>query len=151
MSKIYSFVYQSEPSKHEEPYRFMRTPIKIARLIANHGIEGDRKAGKNKTRHLNIMTLETLHKHAENGYQTGPGEMGEQIIIEGLDVTSLSKGDRIQIGDSAVIQINSPRSGCSWFELVQGKSKDIDLGVMASVIEGGTISVGDYVKVLQSV
>lgn len=149
MSKIYSIVYQIEPSVNEEPYRYMRTPINTANLIANHGIEGDRKAGRNKTRHLNIMTLETLQKHALDGYRVAPGEMGEQIIIEGLDVASLKKGDLIQIGESAVVRINNRRSGCEWFEQVQGKSKDVDLGVMASVSESGQIYVGDTVKVLQ--
>ena len=149
MSKIYSIVYQTKPSVNKEAYHYTRTPIDTANLIANHGIEGDRKAGKNKTRHLNIMSLETLQKHALDGYRVAPGEMGEQIIIEGLDIGSLKKGELIQIGESAVVRINNRRSGCEWFERVQGKTRYIDLGVMASVIESGKISVGDQVVVLQ--
>jgi MOSC domain-containing protein YiiM len=148
MSRVYSIVFQPEPSQHEEPYRYMRVPLENAQLIANHGIEGDRKAGKSRSRHLNIMSQETLKELTNQGYKTAPGEMGEQIIIEGLNVATLTKGDRIQIGETAIVEINASREGCEWFEMIQSKPKEVDLGVMATVIEGGHISLGDDVKTL---
>ena len=79
------------------------------------------------------------------------GEMGEQIIVSGLDVQALEPGTRLQLG-AGVVEINELRTGCSWFEQVQGKSAAPvkgKVGVMASVIEGGAVKVGDAVKVVE--
>lgn len=146
--KIYSIVYQPGPSSHETPYKYNRVAVDTANLITDHGIEGDRKAGRNKTRQLNIMSYETLAELATQGYKTAPGQMGEQIIIQGLDVSRLSKGTQLQLGSDAVIEITKPRTGCSWFQEVQEKSQDIDLGMLARVIHSGQISIHDKVVVV---
>jgi MOSC domain-containing protein YiiM len=149
MAEIYSIVYQPAPSEHVEPYRYNRVPLETATLIAEHGIEGDLKAGHHPERHLNIMSLETLEVLRVEGYQAGPGQMGEQLIVSGLDVYPLPAGTRLQLGEEAVVEITKQRSGCDWFEKIQGKTREVPLGVLAKVITGGAIRVGDGVKVLQ--
>jgi hypothetical protein len=51
-----------------------------ATLEAGCGIVTDRK-GRQPERQLNIMALETLEELRAAGLRTGPGEMGEQIVV----------------------------------------------------------------------
>jgi MOSC domain-containing protein YiiM len=53
-----------------------------------------------------------------------------------------------------VIEVISYRTGCDRFEAPQSKPREDAkgrLGVMAGVVTGGTIRVGDKVKVLENV
>jgi len=97
------------------------------------------------------MSVETLQALAEEGFKTQPGQMGEQITLQGLDMSRLNKGDRLQIGEQARVEIVSHRTGCERFEQIQGKSPRLAagrLGVMARVVVGGTISIGSPVELL---
>lgn len=150
MSTIYSIVYQPKNRKYEEGHfdSFIREPVTKAALIANHGIDGDAKAGKQPSRQLNILSLEWLASLNELGYKTGPGDFGEQIIIKDLDIDALHEGDRLQIGATAVVEIADARHGCTRLEAAQGRSnKDFGglVGKMARVITGGVIQVDDQV------
>ena len=150
MGVILSIVYQPEATDvtHGE---FYRVPIDEAQLISGHGIEGDRKAGRNPKRHLNIMMRETLDSMANCGFKTAPGEMGEQLQIEGIDIESMAPGTLLKIGDTAIVRLNKPRTGCIWLEHIQGKpcaDTEGKLGIMASVIESGMIRPGDKVTVV---
>lgn len=152
MSHIYSLCYQPKKTPHRPPYYYRRVPVQSLNLIAGHGIEGDQKAGRHPQRQLNLMSFETLEIMRAEGFKTNPGEMGEQIIIKGLEVGNLVAGTRLQLGESACIEIHEKRTGCDWFKQIQGRSsKDTagNMGVMASVITGGVVRVGDAVKVLE--
>ncbi|MCA9911009.1 MAG: MOSC domain-containing protein, partial [Anaerolineae bacterium] len=135
------------------PYRFNRVAVATARLIAGHGIEGDWKAGRNPKRQINLVARETLDGLAREGYRTGPGEIGEQIVVRGLDLMALAPGSRLRLGESALIEITMARTPCDWLGLVQGKpdaptAAQGRVGVMARVIEGGIVRVGDPVQVI---
>lgn len=149
MSQIVSIVYKPEDSKPSDHYT--RVPLQSAALIENYGIEGDRKGGHPK-RQLNIMTQEVLAQLQQEGFNTAPGQMGEQIIVSGLDMNALVEGDRVQLGE-AVIEITDYRNGCDRFQALQSKNPaDAKgrLGAMARVVTGGKIAIGDAVKVLQN-
>jgi MOSC domain-containing protein YiiM len=151
MSQVYSIVYQPQQGTNEPPYHYTRIPAESVKLIANHGIEGDVKAGHNPLRQLNIMSFEMQEALREEGFKTQPGELGEQITIQGFDVDNLPTGTLLEIGDEAVIRINKPRTPCDWFELIQAKpmqEAENRVGVMGTVIHSGVIRVGDPVKVL---
>ncbi len=154
MAEIKSICYQTAASEMVEPYHYNRTSIDYVELIAGHGIEGDRKAGRNPKRQLNIMSAAMVATLQAEGYQTAPGELGEQLVISGLDAMTLERGSRLQFGDSAIIEITMPRTPCSWFELIQGKTMAETagrIGVMATVIASGSIAIGDPVIQLETV
>ncbi|MFQ3568032.1 MAG: MOSC domain-containing protein [Aggregatilineales bacterium] len=128
---------------------YLRVAAQRANLVAGHGIEGDAKAGRGDTRHLNLMSEETLAALRSEGYTVEPGAMGEQLIVSGINVDALPAGARLQLGQQAVIEITKPRTGCQRFAAVQGKPPaDGRMGVMARVIEGGSIQLGDPVHLL---
>ena len=88
----------------------------------------------------------------EEGCRIAPGEMGEQIILRGIDVEALAVGDRIQLGRGACIEVTGLREPCERFERVQNFPKERAegrVGVMARVVTGGMIRAGDTARVVE--
>ena len=149
---VTSIVYKPEGTASDPENHYLRIPLNSANLVIGQGIEGDRKGG-NPKRNLNIMSFEILEALGKEGFSTQPGQMGEQIVIRGLDVGTLAEGDQLQIGGHACVEVVSHRTGCERFEHIQGKSPQEAagrMGVMAKVVESGMIAVGDPVKLLQT-
>src|SRR5262249_13548735 len=151
MTQIASIVFKPA-GVDEPPDDYLRVDLDEATLIAGYGIEGDLKGGGHPDRHLNVMSYETLTVLRGQGFYTEPGQMGEQIVIHQLDVDNLPPGARVQLGKDAIIEVVKQRTGCEKFERIQNRKREQaagQLGVMARVIVGGVIRVGDPVKVLQ--
>jgi MOSC domain-containing protein YiiM len=150
MGRIVSIVHTPEGIDPRPADRYARVPLEAAALVAGRGITGDRK-GRRPERQLNVMTLETLESLRAEGYRTGPGEMGEQIVVSGLDGEGLVPGRRLQLGDEAIIAVDNLRTGCERLRSIQGcRPAEVSgrLGVMATVLVGGTIRVGDTIAVV---
>jgi len=151
MTSIHSIVYKPQNGVPDSDDHYTRIPVNSANLITGYGIEGDHKGG-NPKRNLNVMSFEALEELHQEGFKTQPGEMGEQLVIKGLDIGKLRAGDRFQVGEQACIEVISQRTGCERFEHIQGKSRQLAagrMGVMAKVVADGKIAIGDPVKLLQ--
>jgi MOSC domain-containing protein YiiM len=149
MAHITSITYRPANVEQRPPDWYARVPVERVQLVPSHGIEGDTK-GSRKDRELNVMLAEIVELLREEGFKTDPGELGEQLVIAGLDPGALSPGVRVRLGASAIIEIGIPRTGCSRFAHIQGKPlKDTrdKMGFMARVIRGGEIAVGDEVRI----
>lgn len=147
---IHSITYKPL-SQQDTPGQFLRVAVDTATLIAGYGIEGDRKGGHPK-RQINIMSKSTLDALATKGYNTTPGAMGEQIIINGLDVDDLPAGTLLQFGETVRVEVTQRRSGCRKVEAVQGfTTQEIigQMGIMVRVIDGGQIHTGDPVHLIE--
>ena len=150
MSAITSIAYSPAHLPAEPADYYQRLPVSEAALVVGHGIQGDRKGGS-PNRQLNIMSAEALGELAAAGFKTDPGQLGEQIVISGLDAGALVPGARVQLGETACIEVISHRTGCERFEHIQGhppSEAGSRLGVMAKVIAAGPIAVGDAVRLL---
>ena len=150
MAQIVSIAYTPRDVERRPTDHYARVPVERATLVEQRGIEGDVK-GSGGSRQLNVMRAETLAELAAEGRQTGPGQMGEQLVIAGLDPASFAEGTRLQLGKSAVIEVGIPRTGCNRFESIQGTTKQSvagRLGVLARVVAGGEVAVGDAVVVV---
>jgi MOSC domain-containing protein YiiM len=154
MPHLVSITYTPQDTELRRPMNhFARVPVERARLAEFRGIEDDLKGGTGE-RQLNVMCAEVLDQLRGEGFQVGPGQMGEQIVIAGVPAESLTVGTRMRIGETAVIEVTLPRTGCDRFERVQGKPRSSvqgRLGVMARVVAGGEIAVGDEVVVVSAV
>lgn len=151
MREIVSIVYKPESAAADAPDHYTRVPLMSATLVVGHGIQGDRK-GQHPDRQLNIMSFETLEALRAGEFQTEPGQMGEQIVIRGLEVAALAQGAMLQLGGQACVEVVKVRTGCERFEAVQGKPREQaagQLGIVARVVVGGPIRVGDAVKIVQ--
>jgi MOSC domain-containing protein YiiM len=146
---IVSICYTQDTADYKRPEdHYARTPIESTELVAGGGITGDRK-GKYKDREINLMAAETLEGLSREGFKTGPGQMGEQIVVRGVDVNHLKPGDRVRLGETAILEVDKARTGCDRFEHIQGQPKSRvqgRLGQMMRVITGGAIRVGDSAK-----
>jgi MOSC domain-containing protein YiiM len=147
---IVSIVFKPAEVEAKPADRYARIAVDSAEMVAGKGIDGDRK-GSGEERHLNVMSRETLDTLRADGCKTGPGEMGEQIVVDGIDVNRLLAGTRLRLGSAAMIEVVKPRTGCARFERIQKiaiKHTTNRLGVMCRVDLGGQIHVGDEVAVI---
>jgi MOSC domain-containing protein YiiM len=152
MARIVSIAFTPRDVERRPTDHYARVPAERAMLVEQRGIKGDVK-GSGGSRQLNVMRAEVLTELASEGRKASPGEMGEQLVIAGLDADALVEGTQLQLGDTAIIEIGIPRTGCSRFEYIQGTSKQSvagRLGVLARVAVGGEIAVGDQVLVIQA-
>jgi MOSC domain-containing protein YiiM len=149
MGEIVSIVYKPQQVDFTPPNHYARVPLEKALLVERYGIQGDRKGG-HPLRQLNIMAQESLDRLCAEGFCVEPGQMGEQIVLRGVDVDDLQVGDQLRLGSSSVIEVTEKRDGCDRLERIQGYSLAQAagrLGIMAKVITGGQIFVGDTVIV----
>src|SRR5688572_16399121 len=119
MAQIVSIVYKPADVEQHPEAHFARVPLNEARLIVDYGIEGDQNGGR-IDRQLNIMGAEILSSLNERGFKTAPGEMGEQIILGGVDVGALQTGDTLVIGEAVRVEVIKNRTGCTRFQRIQG-------------------------------
>src|SRR3954469_12906682 len=119
MAHIVSIAFTPRDVERRPADFYARVPAERATLIEQRGIKGDVK-GSGGARQLNVMRAETLAELAAEGRKTSPGEMGEQIVVAGLDPSGFTEGTRLQLGESVVIEVGIARTGCSRFEYIQG-------------------------------
>ena len=93
---VTSIVYSPQPGSYN------RKPALEAVLLAGYGIDGDRKAG-NPKRNLNIMDQETIDILDAEGIPTGPGVLGENLILAGVHLDAQAPGTRVRIYEHALV------------------------------------------------
>lgn len=121
-----------------------------ARLIVDHGIEGDGHAGPGD-RQISLLALESIDKMREAGLDVGPGDFAENIVVKGLDLCSLPIGSVLQVGDDVQLEITKIGKVCHERCAIYYQAGDCVMpreGVFAIVLEGGGIVTGDSVRIL---
>ncbi|SDX73030.1 MOSC domain-containing protein [Acetomicrobium thermoterrenum DSM 13490] len=118
-----------------------------ATLVEGMGLEGDAHAGF-MHRQVSLLALEDIEKMREKMPNLGPGSFAENITVKGLDMDSLSIGDRVSVGDTLleVTQIGKEcHSKCEIFKIT-GDCIMPKKGIFCAVIKGGRVKKGDVVK-----
>lgn len=113
--------------------------------IAGSGLKGDMHALPGSTRQVLLVELETL-----NVLKLLPGIIKENITTEGISLMDLELGTRLRIG-RAILQITKMCKPCYRMdEIREGLQSEIDgrRGMLAQVVEGGTIRLGDPITLL---
>ena len=128
-----------------------REPMKEvaqANFITGQGMQGDRHLrsdGLRAKRQVLIMDVETL-KH----FGLEPGQVRENVTLEGLDLSTISAGDRVSLGADVVLEITGDCEPCARMDEIRpGLKEEIDgkRGVLAFVEKGGVVSIGSEVGV----
>lgn len=110
------------------------------------GLTGDSHAGTEKE--VSLLAMESIDRLCRKvGISAGPGSFAENITTEGIDLTSLSIGTNLQVGEAklVVIQIGKDPSQAHSYTY-QGYSILPKEGVFCKVMEGGEIKVGDIIR-----
>jgi len=120
-------------------------PVATAQLFENLGLKNDMHAIPDSSRQVLLLEKETLD---ELGLETGI--VKENITTSGIRLMGLPHKARLLIGVSAVLEVTKPCSPCFRMdELRPGLLKKIGgrRGMLARVIFGGEIRMGDYITV----
>ena len=154
-------------------HRFSKERVDAVRLVEGHGVEGDAHAGgtvqhlsrkrwrpaEPNLRQVHVLHAELLDDLAEQGYRVQPGDLGENVLVSGVDLLGLPTGTRLHLGEGAVVEVTGLRNPCLQLDRFQKGlmaavlDKDPEgrlirkAGVMAVVREGGEVRAGDAVAV----
>ena len=154
-------------------HAFSKTPAKEIHVLKGLGVEGDAHCGvmvKHRSRvaanpdqpnlrQVHLFAAEMLDELAARGFSVQPANLGENITTRGVDLTHLPLGTRLQIGESVQLEITGLRNPCKQIDNFQnglmqavlGRDEAGNLllraGVMAIVLEGGNVRLGDKISV----
>lgn len=127
--------------KHLQPMQ----QVKSVMAIKNRGLEGDRHAMPDSSRQVLLLEQETCI-----AYDFPIGALRENITTRGIELMSLPKGTRIQVG-KALFELTSECTPCSFVEGVKpGLRAELEhkRGMLARVLQGGEIHLGSKIIVV---
>ena len=106
-------------------------------------------------RQVHLIHAELLEELLHEGFSVQPGDLGENVTTRNLDLLALPVGAVLRIGD-VLLGLTGLRNPCLQIEQFQsGLLKRVTdnsgqgrhrAGVMAVVLRGGHISVGDAIE-----
>ncbi len=118
-------------------------------LVKDWGLEGDAHGGK-WHRQVSLLSYDKIEKFREKGADVALGAFGENIIVEGIDFSSLPVGTKYKVGD-VVLEMTQIGKECHSHCQIYKQVGDCIMpreGVFAQVIEAGHIKVGDEMEVI---
>jgi len=127
-----------------------KTGIEKACLIVEHGIEGDAHAG-DWHRQVSLLAQESIEKMRAKGLDVTFGDFAENIATTGVNWVSIPVGSRVQLGDTAILEITQIGKACRNKCAIYYQAGDCVMpkeGVFGKVITGGDICVGDAIEIL---
>ncbi|KAK3064333.1 hypothetical protein LTS18_008140 [Coniosporium uncinatum] len=163
------------PSVHKDiGHNFSKPIVDSITLIKGIGIEGDSHAGETvqhlyrlqfdpaapNLRQVHFMHSELFKELSVQGFEVKPGDLGENITTQGLDILALPKRTRLRLGEGgAMVEVTGLRNPCAQIEKFQKGLpvkvlKDTDgkfarrSGVMTVVLEGGVVRPGDVIEIV---
>ena len=120
-------------------------PVQSAKALSGQGLEGDRSCSANNTRQVLVMDQETL-----DNFSLEPGIIKENITTRGLNLIDVKAGQVMFIGGEVTLEFVGPCEPCGKMDAIQpGLREKLDgrRGMLATVINGGDINVGDQARV----
>jgi molybdopterin adenylyltransferase len=110
--------------------------------ITPYGLDGDYHTGHSRRRQILLLSSSLLDE-----FGLKPGDLHENVVIDGIDVMLLREGQSLRLGD-ALVEVTLPCEACTHMDGVrpglQGQLKD-RRGMFVRVIEPGIVRVGDKI------
>ncbi len=126
-----------------------KTDVGEGVLLPGLGIDGDAHAGF-AHRQVSMLAVEDIETMKEKLPDLVPGSFAENITVEGFDLSSLSVGDRVRVGE-ALLELSQIGKECHTRCAVYHKTGDCIMpkkGLFFKVLEGGRVASGDPVDSL---
>lgn len=155
-------------------HRFSKTPTDSAELVENWGMAGDAHAGRTVQHRSRIAADPTqpnlrqvhlidqaLFDELAPMFHVEHGELGENVVTAGVDLLALPRDTVLRLGSRAAVRVTGLRNPCRQLDAFRPGlmkavlARDVDgglilrCGIMAVVIAGGEVRVGDAVVVEQ--
>lgn len=155
-----------------QTHDFSKTVVDLIEIVENSGVEGDAHAGvtvKHRSRvavdpnqpnlrQVHLIQRELFDELAESGFELKAGDLGENILTQGIALLDLPTDTILKIGPDVRLQVTGLRNPCAQIEnfrtgLLQEvvyKGSDGNLvrkaGVMTVVVAGGSVQPGDSIE-----
>ena len=120
-------------------------PVQEATAVSGKGLEGDRSCKEGNVRQVLVMDKETLDE-----LELRPGQIKENITTTGLDLSQTKVGQVLFIGEQVTMELVGECEPCGKMDAIRpGLRQTIDhrRGMLATVINGGPIKVGDSIRI----
>lgn len=126
----------------------LKGEVSHAIIIENFGIENDGHAGS-WGRQVTCLDWSSFKKIGdENNIDLKPGEMAENVLIEGLDFSLIVVGSRLKLGKDVILEVT--QIGKEDHPSVVSKRFGFSLlpyeGLFCKVIKSGFVNKGDKVE-----
>jgi MOSC domain-containing protein YiiM len=139
-----------------------KLPVAEAQLTRT-GLIGDAQAHRRfhggPERALCLFSLEKIGELRAEGHTIYPGSTGENVTVAGLEWAKLKPGDRLALGEEAVIEISSYTAPCKniaasfargEFTRISQKRYPGDARLYARVLREGKLATGAPIQVLNA-
>jgi MOSC domain-containing protein YiiM len=116
-------------------------------LEVGYGLKGDAHGG-DWHRQVSLLAIEQIDTMKGKGFDVKPGSFAENLTTEGFDLEAVKVGDRLKVGDTAILEITQIGKECHTRCAVYHRIGDCimpKLGIFAVVITGGEVKTGDFV------
>ena len=136
-----------------------KEPVKGRVAVGELGLEGDVQADRRvhggPDQAVYAYAIEDVEWwESELGRELGPGFFGENLTLNGVDVTGARPGDRWRAG-GVTLEVTSPRTPCQKMAKKAGEpgfvkrfAKAGRPGMYLRVVEPGEVAAGDPVSLL---
>lgn len=157
----------------DRDHRFSKAVAQEITLLTGLGVQGDAHAGATvqhrsrvaadptqpNLRQVHLIHAELLAELREQGFDVGPGQLGENILTAGVDLLGLPRGTLLDLGRQAVIHVTGLRNPCLQIDAFQaglrravvGRDRKGEVvrkaGIMSVVVHGGPVTAGDSITV----
>lgn len=157
-------------------HEFSKDTLPWIDLVRGRGVAGDAHFGETvkhrsrvardptqpNLRQVHLLQRDLLAELLRSGMIVEPGQLGENITTDGIDLLGLAEGSLLRIGENAIVQVTGLRNPCAQIEAfmpgllaaVLGRADDGSLirkaGVMGIVLESGRVAPGDAVVLAQA-
>lgn len=124
-----------------------KTGVESAELLVDHGLKGDAHAGP-WHRQVSFLAAESIEKARDRGLDVGFGDFAENIATRGINWLEIPIGTRVNLGDSAVVEITQIGKECHTRCAIYYKAGDCIMpkeGIFGKVLQGGKIRKGDVI------
>ena len=125
-----------------ETHSFTKPTRDSIRLRTGLGVEGDAHCGATvqhrsrvardpsqpNLRQVHLIHAELFDELRAAGFDIAPGQIGENVTTQGLDLLPLPAGTRLRLGDDAAVELTGLRNPCVQLNRFQP-------GLMAAVLD----------------
>jgi MOSC domain-containing protein YiiM len=128
----------------------VKKQVQNARLLEDHGMEGDAHAGK-WHRQVSFLAAESIAGAKERGLDVDFGDFAENIATTGIDWVNIPVGTKFKLGETAQVEITQIGKECHNRCAIYYKAGDCIMpkeGVFARVLKGGDIACGNEIEQL---
>ncbi len=130
----------------------VKRAVERARLLPEHGIEGDAHAGP-WHRQVSLLDIGDIAAMRAQGLELEWGAFGENLVVEGVDLSRIGIGTRLEVG-AAELEVTQIGKECHTRCAIYHRTGDCIMpraGVFARVVRGGEVAPGEAVRVVRAV